>query len=192
MRAFHKPGRSQVDCTRVVTARQRVMQFVRLQRGLAPAMKCSRWLFMGLLVLLCVTGAYGQIDQNCTATVQNRSVQINPDGTFAIPNVPVDNLSLFRVRVLCKNPDGTTTPGQSGFLSFVPNDSTPVGDFDFDNITPIPVSLDLSAEEGDTSITNLGDKRHIFVFGTLADGSQVGFNLPDSGTTYASSNPAIA
>jgi hypothetical protein len=177
---------------REISARQRVTQFARLQRRLAPAMKCSHWLFTGLLVLLCVSSAYGQIDQNCTATVQNRSVQVNPDGTFAIPNVPVDSLSLFRVRVLCKNPDGTTTPGQSGLLTFVPNSSTNVGAFDFDNITPIPVSLDLSAEEGDTSITNLGDTRHIFVFGTLPDGSQVGLNLPDSGTTYASSNPAIA
>src|SRR5882672_2204548 len=192
MRAFHKLESSQVNSTRGISARQRVMQFARLQRRLAPAMKCSRWLFTGLLALLCVSSAYGQIDQNCTATVQNRSVQVNPDGTFAIRNVPVDSLSLFRVRVLCKNPDGTTTPGQSSLLTFIANDSTNVGDFDFDNITPIPVSLDLSAEEGDTSITSLGDTRHIFVFGTLPDGSQVGFNLPDSGTTYASSNRAIA
>ena len=192
MRACHKLGRSQVGCTPAVSVRQRVTGFAWPQFCLAPAMKRSRWLFPWLVALLSVTTAYGQIDQNCTATVQNRSVQVSPDGTFAIPNVPVDNLSLFRVRLLCTNPDGTTSPAQSGFLRFVPNDSTIVGDFDFDHVTPIPVSLDLSTVENDTSFTTLGDTRHIFVFGTLPDGTQEGFNLPDSGTTYASSNPAIA
>jgi hypothetical protein len=72
-------------------------------------------------------------------------------------------LSLFRVRLLCTNPDGTTSPAQSGFLRFVPNDSTSVGDFDFDHVSPIPVSLDLSTVEGDNTFTTLGDTRHIFV-----------------------------
>jgi hypothetical protein len=186
MGAFHTRGRSQVGCTPAVSVRPQVY--------LGSAITRRRWLFACLAVLwLLAAGAHAQtIDQNCTATVQNRTVQINPDGTFAIPNVPVDNLSLFRVRLLCTNPDGTTSPAQSGFLSFVPNDSTPVSDFDFDNVSPIPVSLDLSTVEGDTTFTTLGDTRHIFVFGTLPDGSQEGFNLPDSGTTYASSNPAIA
>src|SRR6478752_2122710 len=180
MEAFHTRGRSQVGCAPAVSVRPQVC--------LGSAMKRGRWLVAFLAALLLAGSAYGQIDQNCTATVQNRSVQVNPDGTFAIPNVPVDQLSLFRVRLLCTNPDGTTSPAQSGFLRFVPNDSTFVGDFDFDHVSPIPVSLDLSTVEGDNTFTTLGDTRHIFVFGTLPDGSQEGFNLPDSGTTYASSN----
>jgi Carboxypeptidase regulatory-like domain/Bacterial TSP3 repeat/Bacterial Ig-like domain (group 2) len=182
-----------MSCTPVAVFQQRAAGFTRPRHGSGSIMSFGRWLFAIFVVLFSLGNAYAQqIGQNCTATVQNRSVQINPDGTFAIPNVPVDPLSLFRVRLLCTNPDGTTTPAQSGFLTFVPNAATNVGTFDFDNITAIPVSLDLSAEEGDTSFTNLGDTRHIFVFGTLPDGSQQGLNLPDSGTTYASSNPAIA
>ncbi|MEO1366747.1 MAG: hypothetical protein AAFX50_06190, partial [Acidobacteriota bacterium] len=41
------------------------------------------------------------LDEHCTATILNRSTQVAPDGTFAIPNVPVDVGGLFRVRVVC-------------------------------------------------------------------------------------------
>ncbi len=50
------------------------------------------------------------IGSNCVATMQNRSVQVNADGTFSIPNIPVD-VSKYRVRVVCTQPDGTTTGG---------------------------------------------------------------------------------
>src|SRR3954470_15989603 len=104
MGAFHTRGRSQVGCTPAGSVRPQVC--------LGPVMQRSRWLLVCLAALIMlVSGAAGQtIDQNCKATVQNRTVQVNPDGTFAIPNVPVDNLSLFRVRLLCTNPDGTTAP----------------------------------------------------------------------------------
>ena len=46
------------------------------------------------------------LNEECIASILNRSVQVNPDGTFALPNVPVP-LGAFRVRVVCDRGDGT-------------------------------------------------------------------------------------
>src|SRR5437763_3153185 len=78
-------------------------------------------------------------NQNCPASLQNHSVQLNPDGTFALPNVPVD-LGFFRVRILCKAPDNTVFGGQSGFLSLVPNGQTSIGKLSAGKVDPAPVS----------------------------------------------------
>src|SRR5262244_3165096 len=84
-----------------------------------------------------------KIDQNCIATLLNRTIQISPDGTFAIPNVPVDQ-GFYRVRILCKN--GTqTTEAASSFLTLVPNGETLVGTLTVGNVTPAPVSITLNA-----------------------------------------------
>ncbi len=129
---------------------------------------------------------------NCTATLLNRTVQLDATGGFAIPNVPVDPQGVFRVRIVCREPDGTITNAQSGLLKLVPNGTTKIGVLDQSTITPIPVSLQVSTMETDTSISIVGGTLHLAVFGTFADGSQSALNYPDSGTTYTSSNPAIA
>ncbi len=151
---------------------------------------CGLLLATGLMPTL--SRAQTPLGTNCTATLLNRTVQLDAKGGFAIPNVPVDPLGLFRVRIVCKQADGTTTHAQSGLLTLVPNGRTLVGQLDSNNLSPIPVSLDLSTMEGVTTLSNVGDTVHIAVFGTLADGTQVALNYPDSGTTYISSNPAIA
>src|SRR6185312_14772817 len=159
-------------------------------------LRCAVWVACGLLLASGLAPTLSQaqtaLGTNCTATLLNRTVQLDAKGGFAIPNVPVDPLGLFRVRIVCKQPDGTTTHAQSGLLTLVPNGKTLVGQLDSNNLSPIPVSLDLSTMEGVTTLSNVGDTVHIAVFGTLADGTQVALNYPDSGTTYISSNPAIA
>ena len=54
------------------------------------------------------------LSDNCTATVLNRSVQINPNGTFGIPNVPADS-GLLRMQITCTQ-DGVTLGGAVGLL----------------------------------------------------------------------------
>src|SRR5262249_48966952 len=83
---------------------------------------------------------------NCNANIQNRSVQISPDGTFAIPNVPVD-LGFFRVRIVCKNPDNTVSSGQSDFLTMVPNGETKVLGLVVGKTDPAPISIKLSSPQ---------------------------------------------
>jgi hypothetical protein len=142
-----------------------------------------------LLLLLC-TGADAQkLGKNCTATVQNRTVQVNADGTFSIPNIPVDT-GLYRVRVTCRQPDGTTVSGQTPFVTFTPNGITSLGHIQFGDFQQIPTSLEIFAFN--TSLTNKGDTSQISVKGHMPDGSFKNLTEHDQGTTYTSSNPAIA
>ncbi|WP_218673921.1 hypothetical protein, partial [Candidatus Entotheonella palauensis] len=73
----------------------------------------------------------------------NRSVQINPNGTFAIPNVPVE-AGFFRIRVTCKQ-DGITIGGQSEFVELQPDLSTAIDSIVLGTVDPIPVSLQVTS-----------------------------------------------
>ena len=78
---------------------------------------------------LATQSSFGQtaLGPNCTATILNRSVQLDQHGGFAIPNLPSDQLSLYRVRIVCTQPDGTVSNAQSALLHLVPNGTTKVG-----------------------------------------------------------------
>src|SRR5258708_7563607 len=100
------------------------------------------WLRHSVLALLCLplglapatSVAQTKLGKNCTATLLNRTVQLDAKGGFAIPNVPVDS-GLFRVRIICKQPDGSSTTAQSGLLKLVPNGRTVIGQIDSKTIT---------------------------------------------------------
>src|SRR5216683_3821885 len=127
--------------------------------------------------------------QNCAAGIQNSSVQVNPDGTFAIPNVPVD-LGFFRVRIVCKNPDNTTRAGQSSFLTMVPNGESKVTGLVSGTVDPAPVSIQLAPPQSTFTIN--GQSTQLSVVGTMPDSSTKDLSLQEKGTLYISSNPAIA
>src|SRR5258708_37041731 len=61
--------------------------------------------------------AGAQLGSNCSASLLNRTVPINADGSFAIGNVPANPQSLYRVRVRCIAPNGSIVQGQSAFLN---------------------------------------------------------------------------
>src|SRR5215471_6197666 len=129
-----------------------------------------------------------RINDNCTATLLNRSIQISPDGTFAIPNIPVDQ-GFYRVRILCKN-GNQSTEAASAFLSLVPNGETLVGPLTIGNVSPAPVSIVLSAPS--TTLTTPGQTVQLAVQGILPDNSTKDLSTQASGTFYVSSNPKIA
>ena len=128
----------------------------------------------GILYFLCLAPHFtaaqsiGVLNENCTATIQNRTVQISPDGTFAIPNVPNDG-GYFRVRVTCKNPDGTTSNGASEFLLLVSGGETRFQHFEPGSVSPAPVSIRLNATS--TDLTAIGQTSQLTVVGTLPDGT---------------------
>ena len=63
---------------------------------------------LAILMLASIVPALAQqLDENCIATLANHSVQVSPDGTYAVGNIPWD-IALYRARVICKLPDGTT------------------------------------------------------------------------------------
>ncbi len=131
-----------------------------------------------------------QLSDNCVATLSNRSVRVSTDGTFVIPNVPVDQ-GFFRVRVVCKNPDQSTTLGQSDYLVLQPNGVTKITGLVLGgNPQAAPVSLLMSSTK--TTLSTQGETTFINVTGTLPDGTTTDLSTPDRGTTYTSSNPFVA
>jgi len=143
--------------------------------------------------VLAVSPAWAQLGSNCTASLLNRTVQVNADGSFALGNVPSNPQSLYRVRVRCLNPDGSFAQGMSGLLNLSGSgDSVDIGTIDFDNFTLPPVSISTTINEATSSLTTAGQTVHLFTLGTYSDGTQQSLSYPDSGTTYISSNPAVA
>src|ERR1700759_1135718 len=96
-----------------------------------------RILASGAMLLTAVTGAAQSLGTNCTATLLNHSVQLNADGTYNIPNIPYSP-GLYRVHIICTNPDGTTSGGQSDPLALTPNGAALIPLVD---VGPVPATL---------------------------------------------------
>lgn len=122
--------------------------------------------------------------------MQNRSVQVNADGSFTIPNIPVD-VSKYRARVVCVQPDGTTTGGESPPLLLVPNGVLDVGNqVVYGQLTALPLSLAVSLSGPPP--TSVGGTVQLVVAGIMPDGSANDETPSTTGIVYTSSNPAIA
>jgi Carboxypeptidase regulatory-like domain/Bacterial TSP3 repeat/Bacterial Ig-like domain (group 2) len=128
------------------------------------------------------------LDPTCNAVIQNRSVQVNLDGTFAVPNVPVDQ-GFYKLRIICKNPDQTTRQAQSGFVSLI-SGVTPAGDLTFGKVDPAPVEIRISSPA--SAFTTQGQTAQLSIQGSMPDGSTKDLSRQLDGTSYLSSNPAIA
>lgn len=142
----------------------------------------------GAMLLAAATGVAQSLGTNCTATLLNHSVQLNADGTYNIPNIPYSP-GLYRVHIICTNPDGTTSGGQSDPLALTPNGASLIPLVD---VGPVPATLTrITAAADNTALTTIGATTQINVIGTYADGTLDNFSA-DPGTTYTVSNPAIA
>lgn len=130
-----------------------------------------------------------RIDENCTALIMNRVVQVSPNGTFAIPDVPVDQ-GQYRVRVVCRRPDGTTETFVSTFQELVANGANEVPNLMLADGQPIPLELQVVAFRN-TMFTR-GETQQVEVRGVMPDGSTRELTQSRTGTTYATSNPLIA
>ena len=75
-----------------------------------------------LFFVLSCGNAIARLDDSCIATILNRQIQVQSNGLFAIPNVPVP-LGAFKVRFVC-NRGGITETAQTFFLSGVANSET--------------------------------------------------------------------
>ena len=127
------------------------------------------------------------LNRDCTATALNRLVQVDDDGTFVLPNMPVP-LGAFRVRVVCERNTGVDR-GTSPFVTAQPNDATDVGGIDFTDEAPIPVSVELSSTRSVLNASN--STASLTLSGRNLDGRPVDITPLASGTEYRSSNPAI-
>jgi hypothetical protein len=129
-----------------------------------------------------------RLDQNCIASLLNRNTQIRADGSFVLPNVPVEP-GLFRVRVTCER-GGMTVRGQSNFVTLVPNGVTAGARVRLGRFDPIPVSVQIGGPAA--TLTRRGQTVQLTATATLPDGTTRDVTPQATGTFWSSSNPNIA
>jgi len=128
------------------------------------------------------------LDQNCVVSVLNRNTNVNPDGSWVLPNVPA-NFGLVRARATCVN-NGVTTAGQSDPFSLGANQTVNLPHIPLGNTTPIPNSLTLTAPN--TNLTNVGQSVQMTATATFTGAPSRNVTAASSGITYRSTNNQIA
>ncbi len=135
-----------------------------------------------------VFSAQAQLNQNCTVSVLNRTVPVNPDGTWVLPNVPA-NLGQVKARATCVQ-NGQTIFGESGFFTIPANGAVNLPAITLGAVTPIPTLLTIAPSS--ISLTNAGQTVQLAVTATYPDGSTKDVTAAATGTNYTISNSAIA
>lgn len=128
-------------------------------------------------------------DQNCVVTMENRSVPVAADGTYVIPNVPV-NPGQYRARVVCQRPDGTVLGSTSPYTVLTPNGSTQLPALSLDPLTAQPSHLKVQVIAG--ALSSLGATVQLETQAINPDDFAYDYTPLKQGTTYSSSNAAVA
>jgi len=143
-------------------------------------------LCVGFLALVLPLNA--QLNQNCVVSVLNRTVQVNPDGTWVLPSIPA-NFGPVRARATCVS-NGVTQFGQSAFFTIPANGSVNVPKIILGATTPIPTSMNVTATA--SLLTQAGATAQLRVIATYAGVTAQDVTPATTGTIYNVSNPAIA
>jgi hypothetical protein len=141
-----------------------------------------------LLLLVAATPATAQLNENCTVSVLNRSVQVARDGSWILPNVPA-NVGFIRARATCVEA-GVTRSGQSDYFLVPPNGDVDVAPIQFATAAPIAATLVLTAPV--VQLGNLGATVQVTATATYANGTSGNLSLAAQGTNWFTSNPRIA
>ncbi len=140
-------------------------------------------------VLACAlcSAALGQLNQNCTVSVLNRSVPVNPDGSWVLPNIPA-NFGQVKARATCVQ-NGQTIFGESAYFTVPANGAANLPAITLGNTTQIPVSLSIGPA---APLTTAGQTVQLSVKATYPDNSVKDVSAGGTGTNYTISNAAIA
>ncbi|UOA08748.1 Ig-like domain-containing protein [Methylobacter sp. S3L5C] len=153
----------------------------------------SKFLYRVILILGITLNGPAQsaniLDENCVVNILNRTVQVSKDGSWSMPNVP-SQMGRVRARATCIKL-GETFSGESDYFTIVQNGVAQVPEITFQNIEPIPVSLQVTEPVIET-LSSKGATAQIKVLATYRDGSKRDITASTNGTNYTSSNPAIA
>src|SRR5215218_811534 len=95
-----------------------------------------------LIVLCSAHGVLAQLNQDCTVSVLNRTVQVNADGSWVLPNVPA-NFGQVKARATCVR-NGVTSSGESEFFSIPANMAVNLPAIVLGSVTKIPTSLNIA------------------------------------------------
>jgi large repetitive protein len=127
------------------------------------------------------------LDANCTIAILNRTVNVQADGSWYLPDVP-SGFGSVRARATCiKN--GVTTSGQSEFFNVTASRMNSIQSFDLNNADPIPTSLSIL---GQATLTSIDATSQLVVTAIYPDGSTSVVTAQANGTNYTISNPAVA
>src|SRR5437667_6012577 len=106
------------------------------------AARLARTGAFGVLVLCAAHDARAQLNETCTVSVLNRTVRVNPDGSWVLPNIPA-NFGQVKARATCVQ-NGVTIFGESAFFTVPTNGVVNLPDIVLGATTPIPVSLTIA------------------------------------------------
>ena len=126
---------------------------------------------------------------SCTATIENRSVLIDADGSFAMPNIPVAE-GLYRVHITCPNADGTTSGSLSDYLQLQPNVPLSLPALPMHPMEAQSASLKLVAFS--TTLPSVGSTIQLETQALDPNGFGYDVTTRAQGTTYSTSNAAVA
>lgn len=142
-----------------------------------------------VLVLLCAAhGVLAQLNQDCTVSVLNRTVLVNPDGSWVLPNVPA-NFGQVKARATCVR-NGVTISGESDYFTIPANGAVNLPTIILGAASAIPTALGIGP--ANPSFTSAGQTIQLVVTATYPDNSTKDLSAANTGTNYTSSNPAIA
>ena len=153
----------------------------------------SKTVAIGVLVLCAAEINLAQprpqrLNESCTVSVLNRTVRVNPDGSWILPNIPA-NFGLVKARATCVQ-NGVTMSGESDFFTIAANRMNAIPPIILGSGTQIPASLSLAPAP--LSFTAAAQTRQLTVTATYPDNSTRNVSAPGAGTNYTTSNPAIA
>ena len=150
----------------------------------------------GLLTLLALglpmgprsAGAQVFSAESCTVSVLNQTANLQPDGTWNIPNVP-SNMGPVRARVTCVE-GGQTLSGTSDFFPITSNRMNAIPRVELGGAAETPESITLSLPA--TSLSSVGETAQATVTARFPDASIRDVTAAAEGTVYLSTNPAVA
>jgi|GEM_PF-1174599 len=152
----------------------------------------QRLFFIVALVLVILTTALAaplqaQLNETCTVSVLNRSVQVQPDGSWVLPNVPA-NAGLVRARATCVE-NGITRSGQSDYFLVPVDGLVEVAQIEFS--TPQPIALSLALTTPSTTLSAAGVTAQITATAAYSDGTTANISRGSQGTNWFTTNANV-
>jgi hypothetical protein len=159
---------------------------------MATGQVSKKWIFR-MLAALQLTMAFSAhatvLDENCVINILNRTIQVSPNGRWAMPNVP-STMGQVRARATCTK-DGVTVSGQSDYFTVTQDDITQIGEISFEEPEPIPTALSIYPMDA-TTLNGAGAVLQLWVVAHYPPDTILDVSSASSGINYASTNPAIA
>ncbi|MCP3953627.1 MAG: hypothetical protein GY697_15630, partial [Desulfobacterales bacterium] len=129
-----------------------------------------------------------RLDETCSISILNRTIQANEFGRFALPNVP-SFMGQVRARASCVR-NGVTVSGQTEYFTVVNNETVDIGVFATGEDAPIPTAMDFIGGNT-TSIFGILNTKQLLVTADFTDGTTADVTASTSGVNYTASNTAV-